>query len=277
MKKRHKIQSRQLLLHIILIIGALIVIFPILWSVLGSFKTEGEIVGFPPTFFPQTPTIENYITVFTQIDFAIYFRNSIILSIIIPFMICYTSALTGYVLAKMRFKSRNAIFLTILVTMMFPWPITIIPLLQLVTKFGWTNNYMALIIPVAFNAFGIFLMRQFCISIPDELIDAARIDGANEFRIFHKIIIPLLWPPISALAIFTFLWTWEDFLWPFLVLSTNNILTLTLGLNRFVGIYYPTVGPMLAGSSIAIIPVLIFYFIFQNKFIEGATLSGLKE
>jgi len=145
-----------------------------------------------------------------------------------------------------------------------------------VTKFGWTNNYMALIIPVAFNAFGIFLMRQFCISIPDELIDAARIDGANEFRIFHKIIIPLLWPPISALAIFTFLWTWEDFLWPFLVLSTNNILTLTLGLNRFVGIYYPTVGPMLAGSSIAIIPVLIFYFIFQNKFIEGATLSGLK-
>ena len=276
MKKRHKIQSRQLLLHIILIIGALIVIFPILWSVLGSFKTEGEIVGFPPTFFPQTPTIENYITVLTQIDFAIYFRNSIILSIIIPFMICYTSALTGYVLAKMRFKSRNAIFLTILVTMMFPWPITIIPLLQTVTKFGWTNNYMALIIPVAFNAFGIFLMRQFCISIPDELIDAARIDGANEFRIFHKIIIPLLWPPISALAIFTFLWTWEDFLWPFLVLSTNNILTLTLGLNRFVGIYYPTVGPMLAGSSIAIIPVLIFYFIFQNKFIEGATLSGLK-
>lgn len=277
MKKSYKIQWGQLVLCIILIIGALITIFPVVWAILSSIKPEGEIVRFPPTFLPKNPSIINYSIVWNQIDFVIYFRNSVFLATFISLIVIYTSAISGYVLAKMRFKGRNALFLLILVTMMFPWPITIIPLYQMMLKFGWDNNYIALIIPSALSAFGIFLMRQFCITIPEDIINAARIDGANEFRIFHMIILPMLWPPIAALGIFNFLWTWEDFLWPFLILNSNNLYTLNIGLNRFLGEHYAKTGPIIAGSTIAILPILIVYFIFQKKFIEGAALSGLKE
>lgn len=277
MKKSYKIQWGKLILCIVLIIGVLITLFPVVWTILSSIKPEGEIVRFPPTFLPENPTIKNYSIVWNQIDFVIYFRNSVFLATFISLIVIYTSAISGYVIAKMRFKGRNALFLLILVTMMFPWPITIIPLYQMMLKFGWDNSYIAMIIPSAFSAFGIFLMRQFCITIPDDIIDAARIDGANEFRIFHMIILPMLWPPIAALGIFNFLWTWEDFLWPFLILNSNNLYTLTMGLNRFVGAHYARTGPIIAGSTIALLPIIIVYFIFQRKFIEGFTLSGLKE
>jgi len=259
------------------LIGALIVIFPIVWTLLSTIKHEGEIVGYPPTFLPKDVTFENYITAWTRINFATYFRNSIFIATVMPAIVCYTSAITGYVLAKLRFKGRGLIFFTIISTMMFPWPITIIPLYKMVMDFGWFNNYIALIVPFSFSAFGIFLMRQFCSNIPDDLIDAARIDGANEFRIFHQIVLPMLWPPISALTIFVFLGIWGDFLWPYLMISSDKLYTLQVGLNKFVGAYYPQTGPILAGATIAIVPVMVVYFIFQKRFIEGASLSGMKE
>ena len=276
-KKGYKLKKENLTSIILLFIGALIVSFPVVWAVINAFKPESEIYSTPPTLLPLNPTIQNFITVWTEIEFAKYFRNTLFLAAIACLIICYTSSLAGYVLAKMRFKGRGATFLIIIFTMMFPWSITILTSYKLMFLFGWNNNYLSLIIPAAFSPFGIFLLRQFCITIPDELLEAARIDGASEFRIFHKIVLPLLGPPISALGIFVFLWFWEDFLWPYLMINSNNLYTVTLGLNRFVGQYTTRIGPTIAGSSLVIVPVLIFYFIFQKNFIEGISLSGINE
>lgn len=276
-KKNYKINWGNLIIYILLFIGVIIIIFPVVFAVLSSFKTEGEITKFPPTFFPHNPTFENYITTWTEINFSTFLRNTALLSIIIVLIVCYVSALTGYVLGKLRFKGRNIIFLIVVSTMMFPWSITIIVLFKMMMKFNWSNTYLPLIIPSIFSAFGIFLLRQFSLNIPDDIIDAARVDGASESRIFHQIILPMLQAPIAALAIFIFLGVWDDFLWPYLNLNSEKLFTVNLGLNSFIYYEYSRMGPLLSATSLVIIPILIFYFIFQRKFIEGISLSGLKE
>lgn len=277
-KMPYKIKWGNLVLYILLFIGAFIVIFPVLWMIINSFKSNIEIFRMPPSFFPLKATFENYITTWTEVNFSLFIRNTIIISLSISFINCYTSTYLGYLLSKFRFKGRSAVFLIVLISMMFPWSVTIIPLYKMMLIFKVTNTWLPLFLTAFFSAFGIFLMRQFCLTIPNDLIDAARIDGANEFRLFHQIILPMLWPPISALAIFVFLWTWDDFLWQYLNLNSEKILTLTVGLNFFVRDYLTTrQGPILAGTTFSILPILIFYFIFQRKFVEGASLSGLKE
>lgn len=270
-------KSPKIITYIILFVGAIVSMFPLIWMFLSSFKTLGEVSAYPPTIIPESPTFANYIDLFKKMNFGIYIRNSIFIVVIKTSIILYTSALFGYVLAKINFRGRTSVFIFIIITMMVPWPVTIVPLYQLMLKFKWINNYLSIIIPTMFNSFGIFMMRQFILSIHDDLLDAARIDGASQFRIFHRIILPQVTPALSALGIFTFLYVWDDFLWPYIMLINENLYTIPIGLALFTGRYYVNTAGFLAGSSIAVIPVLIFYAIAQNRFVEGITFTGMKE
>jgi multiple sugar transport system permease protein len=209
-------------------------------------------------------------------SFEIFFRNSLFVAITVTFLTLLTSSMAGYVFAKYNFRGRDALFVIILSMLMIPFNISIIPLYALMLDLEWTNSYWALIIPSAFSPFGIFLMRQFMHSIPDELLDAARIDGASEFGIFFRIVMPLSTAALAALAIFTFIAQWDDFLWPLVILDVPALYTLPLGLAQFRGRVGTNVGGLAAASMLAVIPVLIVYFIAQRRFIEGIAMTGMK-
>lgn len=275
MKK--KITVMTVLKYFVLILGAFIVIFPFLWMFLSSFKTLGEIVSFPPTFFPENPTIENYINVWQEMDFNLYFLNSTIVLVLKTGIIIYTSVLAGYVFSKLKFRFREGIFLIVLATMMVPYPVTILSLYQEMVWFDWIDTFKALIITGAFNTFGIFVMKQFIADLPDSLIESARLDGCGEFRILHRIIFPLIKPALSALTIFICLQVWNDFLWPFLVMNSDSKYTIPVGLALFKGRYYTDYAKQLTGAAITILPVMIIYFFLQKQFVEGITMGSVKE
>lgn len=264
-------------IYLLLGMGAVIIVFPFIWMILSSFKTQAEIVSFPPTFFPKKPTIDNFIEVWVNVNFKQFFINSLFLLFVKTIIILYTSILAGYVFSKLHFKGRNIIFIFVLATMMVPYPVTILSLYQEMFWFRWIDSYNALIWPSLFNTFGIFVMKQFIAGIPDSLVESAHIDGAGEFRILHKIILPLIKPAVSALAIFICLGIWNEFLWPFLVLNSDSKYTIPVGLALFKGRYYTDYSKQLAGAAITIVPVLIIYFFLQRQFIEGIALSGIKE
>lgn len=264
-------------IYILLGLGATIIIFPFLWMMLSSFKTQSEIVAFPPTFFPEAPTIKNYVDVWVTVNFKQFFANSLFLLLVKTIIILYTSIIAGYVFSKLTFKGRNIIFVFVLATMMVPYPVTILSLYQEMFWLKWIDSYNALIWTAMFNTFGIFVMKQFISGIPDSLIESAHIDGADEFRIVHKIIIPLIKPALSALAIFICLGVWNEFLWPFLVLNSDSKYTIPVGLALFKGRYYTDYAKQLTGATITVLPVLVIYFFLQKQFIEGIALSGIKE
>lgn len=277
--QKSKKSSRTLsntIVYIILSIVAITSIFPFIWMILCTFKTPQEILTVPPRFFPQSPSFDSYKRVWTEIKFSTYFKNSLLITGCVVFTQIYSSALIGYVLGKLKFKGSNVIFTIILSCMMVPWPVTIIPLYQEMVWFKWVGSYKAIIIPWMISLFGIFMIRQFVGSIPDELLEAARIDGCHEFGIFHRIVIPLLKTAISALAILQFLWVWDEFLWPYLMINDNNKFTLPIGLSLFNGQWFVDYGSVMTGATIAVMPVVIVYIIFQKNFIEGIALSGIK-
>ncbi len=260
-----------------LILGGLIMFLPFLWLMLSTFKTSKEITSVPTTFFPHLWTIENYFDIFESFNIARYFMNSIFLATVKTAIGIYTSLLCGYVLAKFDFKGKKLVFSIILFTMMVPYLIMVIPLYQMINTANLIDSYWAIILPTLYSSFGIFMMRQYMISgIPNELIDAARIDGAREFTIFHKIAVPLSVNMISALAIFLFLWNWEDFLWPYLVLNTKDKMPLAVALNMFSGQNTVNYGGLFAATAVTILPVLIIYLFFQKRFVEGVSMSGIK-
>ena len=264
-------------IYILLCLGALLMMFPFFWMILSSFKTQSEIVAFPPTFFPEAPTFKNYVDVWVNVNFKQFFVNSMFVLIVKTVIALYTSILAGYVFSKLRFRGRNVIFVLVLATMMVPYPVTILSLYQEMFWFKWIDSYNALIWTAMFNTFGIFVMKQFISGIPDSLIESARIDGAGEFRILHRIIMPLIKSALSALAIFICLGVWNDFLWPFLVLNSDSKYTIPVGLALFKGRYYTDYAKQLTGATITVLPVLVIYFFLQKQFIEGIALSGIKE
>lgn len=271
-----KSQKLHTLLYTILAVYGIISVLPFVWMVLSSFKLNKEIMSVTPTFFPAEFTFYNYVQVFQRFKFLMFFRNSLFLATTRTAIVIYTSSLCGYVLAKHVFWGRNLLFGWILATMMIPWPVTIIPMYSLMLSFGWLNTYYAIIVPYMLSGFGIFLMRQFIRGIPSELVEAGRIDGASEFYIFHRIILPLSKNAISAIGIFHFLWYWEDFLWPFLVLTDESKQVLAVGLQLFSQRYGTDYGGLFAATSMGIIPVLLVYMFFQKRFIEGMTMTGIK-
>ncbi|MHC5215378.1 carbohydrate ABC transporter permease [Enterococcus sp. LJL128] len=266
---------KRILFNLLLLVLALITVVPFIWMLLSSFATNQEIVRVDGGLFPTPNTFQNYIDVQEKFDFMRMFFNSLFISVTITAITIYTSALVGFVFAKYRFRGRNLLFGVVLSTMMLPWAVTIIPKYEMMLDFGWLDSYKSLIIPAMISGFGIFLFRQSISQISDEMLEAARVDGASEFFIFHKIILPMSRNTIASLAIFQFLWSWEDYLWPFLMINDEKKQLISVGLRMFNGQYGTDYGGLFAATSISIIPVIIVYIIFQKQFIAGvASGSG---
>jgi len=267
---------KRVLLNTILSVFGILTILPFVWMVLSSFKTNAEITAIVPTWWPQNFIWTNYTGIQETFEFYRFFFNSIVISTTQTLIIIYTSVTCGYVLAKYKFRGKNVLFGFILGTMMIPGMVTLVPSYQLMVFFGWLDSYLAIIVPGLVSAFGVFMLRQSIISLPDEILEAARIDGASEFYILHRIVFPLSKNSISAIAIFQFLWSWDSFLWPYLVIQTRNRQLLSVGLAMFQGRFATDYGGLFAATTISIMPVLIVYLIFQKRFIDGVAASAVK-
>lgn len=273
MKAKEVIQK--IIFQVFLLAAAVIVVVPFVWMLVSSFAPNSEIVKINGPLFPKMSTFDNYIKV-KEFNFLRMFGNSIYISLLLTALIIYTSALIGFVLAKYHFRGRKTLFAVILGTMMIPWAVTIIPKYEMMMQFHWLDSYKALIIPSMVSGFGIFLFKQSIGQLPESLLEAARLDGASEWYIFHKIVLPMSKNTIASLAIFQFLWSWEDFLWPFLVITTQTKQLLSVGLRIFSGQYGTDYGGLFAGTAISIIPVIIVYIIFQKQFISGIAAGSVK-
>ncbi len=260
---------KSILFNLILFILAIITVIPFVWMLISSFAPNSEIVKIGGSFWPGQFTLNNYVNIQENFNFMRMFANSLFIAVTTTAIIIYTSALIGFVFAKFKFKGNNLLFSIVLSTMMIPWAVTIIPKYEMMMDFGWLNTYTSLIVPSMISAFGIFMFRQSISQISDEMLEAARVDGASDWFIFHKIILPMSRNTISSLAIFQFLWSWEDFLWPYLMINDQSKQLLPVGLRLFNGQYGTDYGGLFAATSISIIPVIIIYLIFQKQFIAG--------
>lgn len=259
----------------ILLPGAFLSAMPFLWMVTTSLKPPGKLYE-GPLFFPVHFAWENYVKVWHFAPFPRFFLNSAIMAFSITLTHLFFSAMAGYAFARLRFPGRNALFFLVLGTMMIPSSVTLIPSFLLVRRLGWVDTYEALIIPRAVSAFAIFLFRQFFLSLPRELEEAAVIDGAGHFTIFLKIVLPLSTPVLATNAIFSFLFAWNDFLWPLIVTNSTEMRTIQVGLAVFQGQYGVFWTLLMAATTIAILPAIFAFLLAQRRFIEGIITTGLK-
>jgi multiple sugar transport system permease protein len=266
------------LAYFILIPASIIALLPFIWMIMSSFKSGREIRQIPPTFIPQEFTFENYQTVLNddQLPLEIFYRNSTIIALANVVQVLFTSSLFGYVFAKFEFRGKKYIFWFILALMMIPHQLTMIPGYLILARLGLINNLLGLIIPSAIDAFGIFLFRQFAFSIPDELIDAARVDGAGEFHIYWRIAIPELGPALATFGMLTFMFNWNAYLWPLIVLTEKNVRTLPIILTWFSNQMVDKTNLTMAASVLVILPVLVVFLIVQRWIVQGIALSGMK-
>ena len=262
--------------YILLILVAVIVGYPFLWMLLSSFKDISEFYMIPPRLFPEVWLTDNYVEIFTKWSFGTYYKISIIVTAaqLIGNLIIVLFA--GYGFAKYRFRFKTFFFMLILCTTMIPWVATIIPLYIVATNLGWINTYVGLIIPGAADAFSIFLARNFISGIPDPLIEAARIDGAGERKIFFNIVLPSVKPLIAVITINKMVSSWNAFQWPLLVVNSDELRTIPIAIANLSSRFYDSYDLKMAAATMAIIPVLILYIAFQKHFVEGVTLSGIK-
>ena len=263
----------KVLIHGFLIAMAVITLTPFIWLLLSSFKSNLEILAANQTLFPKEFIFSNYDKVNTQFNFMRYFVNSIIVVGTITVMTSYTSAIAGFVLSKYNFMLKKLAFSIVMATMMLPWCVTIIPRYFIIKEIGWLNSYKALILPAMFSGFGIFMMKQNMESLPNEFLEAARIDGANEFFIFHRIVIPMSKNGVFAIAIFQFLWAWEDYLWPYLVITSPEKQLIAVGLKLFNGQYQTDYGSMGAALVIATLPTLVLYMCMSGQ-VQKSLIAG---
>lgn len=264
-------------LYLILSIGFIAVIAPFLWMVLGSFKGEGELRQVPPTWWPQSPTLDNYRDLFDKQNFPRYFLNSTLVAVVVTAGNLVFCSMLGYALAKLNFGGKRVVFGLVMGTLMVPGMVTFVPLFVLVANLGMVDSYPGLILPFLVTPFGVFLMRQFIVTLPDDLLDAGRVDGASELRIFRQIILPLCGPALATLGILTFLGSWNSFLWPLVVAQTQTHYTLPVALALFsTGQNQVNYGLLLAGATVVVAPVLVVFLIFQRRFIEGIATTGIK-
>ena len=259
---------------------ALMMMAPFLWMLLTSLKTQQEAFQYPPTFLPEVPQWRNYAQLFTQVPFARYFVNTTIVTLAVVAGQVLISSLAAYAFARLKFMGRDTIFLFYLATMMVPFQITLIPLYLLVFQLGWVNTYWGLIAPGLSSAYGIFLLRQAFLTLPEELSDAARIDGASEFGIYWRIFLPLNGPALATLGVFAFLGTWTDLLWPLLIVRDERLRTLELGLAYFNSAVPQFVQPnwplLMAAAVVVMLPIIVVYLFTQRYFVEGIAISGVK-
>ncbi len=264
---------------LIALILALTFFFPIFFMVTSSFKGENEIFATPIHLLPQDfQGIDKYIAAFSQIPLARFFFNSFLMASIDVIVTVIFSAMAGYGFAKFKFRGQRFLFFCVLATITVPFQILIVPLYIQVYNYGWADTYAGLIIPGIMNAFGVFMMRQFCYAIPDELLDAARIDGAGELRIFWQIVLPLLAPASASLAVIIFLFSWNNFLWPLIVIRSQSLQTIPVGIESFAEPHngQPQWAVAMAVSTVATLPVALLFIFFQRYFITGLSMSGIK-
>lgn len=265
----------QLVAHVILLFMSVLAVFPFIWMIFASFKTFKDLVS-STQMLPQVWTFNNYIEIASRINFPVAFLNSIIAATSVTVFTLFTSAALGYIFAKYRFWGKEKLFLLLLSTMMVPFAVVLVPLYLTVTGFGLANSLGGIIITGLWSSFGMFMLRQFMESIHFELIDAARIDGASEWRIFGQIVLPLSGAPLAALAVFAFLGNWDSYLWPLVVLSSPEKQTLPLVLAGLRNLWWTRYEMWSAGSMLTVVPVMLIYSLASKYFIRGIAMTGLK-
>jgi len=264
-------------LYIVLAVGFVAMIFPFIWMILGSFKTNAEIRANPLGLLPAEPTLDNYTQLFGRLDFTTFFTNSVVVAVCVTLGNIVFSSMVGYALAKLEFRGKKLLFVLVLGTLMVPGVVTFVPLFVLTSNLGLVNSYPGLILPFLITPLGVFLMRQFISGLPDDIIEAARIDGASEWRIFLRVIMPLCGPAVATLTILTFLGSWNNFLWPLVVATSEEKYTLPVALALYsVGQNAAQYGLMMAGAVVVVIPVLLVFIILQRYFVQGIALTGIK-
>jgi multiple sugar transport system permease protein len=264
-------------LYLILTVGLVAVVTPFVWMVLGSFKSEGELRQSPPTWWPQTASWDNYTQLFSQLGFGKYFFNSTVVAVTVTAGNLLFCSMLGYALAMLEFKGKRALFGLVIATLLIPGVVTFVPLFVLVANAGLVDTLPGLFLPFLAAPFGVFLMRQFILGLPRELLDAGRVDGAGELKIFARIFLPLCGPALATLGILTFLGSWNNFLWPLVVAQTEDKYTLPVALALYsTGQNSTRYGLLLAGATVVLLPVLIVFLIFQRRFIEGIATTGIK-
>lgn len=274
--KRKKINGSHVIVFIILALCMVVTLLPFIWMVLTSLKTQSEAVTIPLQILPNKLLFSNYVSVFKKIPFAKMYLNTIISTAVVVSVQVILCSMAAYAFGRIKFPGRNAIFGALLAVLMVPSSFFILPQYLMIQKMGLLNTIPALFIPGLFSAFGTFLMRQFFMALPNDLEDAARIDGCNHFMIFTKIMFPLVKPGVVALAILTLRSAWNDLMWPMIVNTSPEKMTLSAGLSFLQGQYSTDYPIMMAGAVLAVLPLLVLFAVFQKQFIEGIALQGIK-
>jgi multiple sugar transport system permease protein len=273
--QKGRIEVGSIISHTLLIIVSLIVLFPFLWMLDTALKPNGQVFQFPPTLIPEPIQWGNFVAVWTYLPFGHFIFNSLLIACSGTFLVLVTSSLAAYAFARLRFFGRDSIFFAYLGTLMVPQAVLVIPEFLLIRSLGWVNSYQALILPMAFTAFGTFLLRQFFKTIPIELEESAFIDGASRLRILWSIILPLSKSALGVLGLFTFIGFWNNFLWPLIITNTSDMATLPLGLQMFQGQNGTEWSYMMAGATISVLPGIVLVILLQKYLVEGINLTGL--
>ena len=272
----NKQKATMTLLYTLLVLCSLAMLVPFIWMISSSLKLDKDVFTFPIEWIPSNPRWENYAEIWTTIPLGQFLKNTAKLTLIVTLLQLLTSSFAAYAFAKLQFKGRDILFLGYVATIAMPWQVYMVPQFMMIRSFGLNNTHLAIICLQAFSAFGVFLMKQFYMSVPDELCEAARIDGMSEYRIWAQIMLPLSKPALSTLTIFTFVNTWNDFLGPLLYLTRMELKTIQIGLRMFISQYSSEYGLIMAASVVAHIPVVIVFLALQKFFVQGVATAGLK-
>ncbi|WP_433171133.1 carbohydrate ABC transporter permease [Actinoallomurus sp. CA-150999] len=262
--------------YLFLTVGAVVSIVPFYWMVVASTRDNAELFRSPPPFLPGGRLLHNLVSLQHSIGFTRVMANSLGIAVVYTLVSSLISAMCGYGLAKYRFRGRGLLLGLVLATMMIPFQVLLVPLFQMMSNLGWIDTYQAVIIPFLANSFGIFLMRQAFLDFPDELIESARMDGAGDLRVFYRIVLPVVRPQLGALAIFTFMSQWNAFLWPLLMLNTEDKYTAPVALYTLVGQSHVDYSGLILGSFLATLPLMLVFFIFQKQFVSGLLGGAVK-
>ena len=271
-----KLRPGALILNAVLIGGAFLTVAPLLWMLSASLMPTGQANTSPPPLLPSRVTFEHYVELFTHLNLAQSFANSLLVSVVGTLATLVTSSMAGYAFAKLRFPGREALFRLLLTAMLVPAQVGMLPLFLMLKKLGLVNTYGGVIVPAMASIFGIFLVRQYALSVPDDLLEAARLDGANELRIFRSVIVPVLRPIVVTLALFTSLGTWNDFMWPLIVLSDSERYTLPVALASLSREHVQDNELMMAGAVLTTLPVLLVFLALQRYYVQGITMGSVR-
>ena len=265
-----------LLIHALLVLGAVATVIPLAWMVSASMMPQGEATTFPPRLVPSRVTFEHYSSLFTNLNLGRAFLNSLFVGVVATALSLLINSMAGYAFAKLRFRGRDRVFTLLVAAMAIPAQVAMLPLFLLLKSVGLVNTYAGVLIPYIATIYGVFLVRQFMLSIPDDLLAAARIDGASEWRIYRSVVLPTARPVLATLAIFTFMSAWNDFMWPLIILTDDEKYTIPVAVANLSGEHFPDLELMMASAVLTIIPVLLLFFVLQKQYIAGMMAGSVK-